>query len=155
MDDKFMSEDIRLSEEKMMAGHGGPFGAVIVQDGKIIAQGYNQVTSTNDPTAHAEIVAIRQACEKLQNFRLDNCKIYASCEPCPMCLAAIYWAGIKTVYYAATREDAARIGFADDHIYQEFAKPMEERQMTMIPLNRQQALPVMATWQQMEEKITY
>src|SRR5882724_10201313 len=119
MSDKkdFMREDIRLSFETMRSNTGGPFGAVIVKDGKIIARGYNKVVSTNDPTAHAEVVAIREACKFLKSFQLDGCEIYTSCEPCPMCMSAIYWARPDKVYYANSKSDAAKIGFDDDFIY--------------------------------------
>src|SRR5487761_1508170 len=119
----FMRRAISLSREQMEHGGGGPFGAVIVKGGVIIAEGWNRVTSTNDPTAHAEIVAIRAACAVLGSFSLGDCEIYASCEPCPMCLAAIYWARLERVYYANTRADAARIGFDDDFLYREIAAP--------------------------------
>src|SRR4051794_6746976 len=119
MNPVFMREAIRISLEMMRANQGGPFGAVVVCDGKIIGRGCNQVPSTNDPTAHAEIVAIREACQKLKTFRLNDCELYTSCEPCPMCLAAIYWARLKKVYYGNTRKDAASIGFDDEFLYDE------------------------------------
>src|SRR5580658_3538887 len=117
MNPKFMRAAIRLSLEKMRHNGGGPFGAVVVRKGKIIGRGWNRVTSANDPTAHGEIMAIRAACKRLKTFRLDDCELYTSCEPCPMCLAAIYWARLKKVYYSNTRRDAARIQFNDDLIY--------------------------------------
>ena len=116
-----------LALEKMRANNGGPFGAVIVQGEKIIAEGWNQVTSTNDPTAHAEIVAIRAACAALKSFSLEGCDIFTNCEPCPMCLGAVYWSRMRRIYYSNTRQDAARIGFDDEFIYQEIAKPMDRR----------------------------
>src|SRR5215467_14490780 len=121
MKQKFMREAIRLSIQMMRRGKGGPFGAVIVKDNKIVGRGCNQVTSASDPTAHAEIVAIREACRRLEAFQLDDCDLYTSCEPCPMCLAAIYWARIRRVFYGNTRQDAAKIEFDDDFIYREVA----------------------------------
>ena len=150
-----MAAAIRLAEEKMLAGHGGPFGAIIVRNNRIIAQGHNRVTSTNDPTAHAEIVAIRKACRKLDTFVLDDCQLYANCEPCPMCLAAIYWAKIKKVYYAATTEDAAVAGFDDKFIYYELAKQHKEKSISMVQLMRKNALSVFDTWENFADKITY
>lgn len=152
---KFMKEAIRLADEKMRQGVGGPFGAVIVKDSTIIARGCNMVTSTNDPTAHAEIVAIRNACSSLNNFSLAGCTIYVNCEPCPMCLAAIYWAGIEKVYYAATRKDAAAIGFADDFIYAEVKKETGQRAIPAEQLMRSEALTVFKAWEEYEDKILY
>ena len=127
---EFMREAIRLSVENVERGKGGPFGAVIVKDGKIIARGVNEVTSSNDPTAHAEVVAIRKACTALGTFQLQGCELYASCEPCPMCLAAIYWARPDKIYYANTKEDAAGIEFDDKFIYEEMSKPIGERSIS-------------------------
>jgi len=124
-----MREAIRLSLEKSQENCGGPFGAVVVREGEIIGRGWNQVTSKNDPTAHAEVMAIRAACKKLNTFQLDDCELYASCEPCPMCLSAIYWARIRRVFYANTRRDAARIKFDDDLIYREISRPMARRKI--------------------------
>jgi len=150
-----MKRAIEISQERMQAGFGGPFGAVIVRDNTIIAEGYNQVTSTNDPTAHAEITAIRAACQTLQTFTLSGCVIYTSCEPCPMCLAAIYWARLDHIYFTNTRSDAAKIGFDDDHIYQEIPKPLDQRLIpsTHIPLAEAQA--VFAQWEQKADKVLY
>jgi tRNA(Arg) A34 adenosine deaminase TadA len=134
---------------------GGPFGAVVVQKGKIIGRGWNCVTSANDPTAHAEISAIREACKKLKTFRLDDCELYASCEPCPMCLAAIYWARFKTIYYANTRKDAAAIQFDDDLIYREVALPVSRRKIPMKQLMRDEALKVFAEWKSKPDKVRY
>src|SRR4029079_15752444 len=120
---KFIEAAIHLSAEHMRANDGGPFGAVIVKDGEIVANGWNQVTSSNDPTAHAEVTAIRDACRRLKTFQLDDCELYTSCEPCPMCRSAIYWSRFQKVYYANTRKDAAKIAFDDDLIYREVAKP--------------------------------
>src|SRR3990167_1516342 len=128
---KFMSHAIRLSITKMVEGKGGPFGAVVVKNGKIIAEGFNKVTSTNDPSAHAEVVAIRNACKKLKSFQLTGCEIYTSCEPCPMCLGAIYWARPDRVYFANTREDAANIGFDDQFIYEEINRSIQKRKFKM------------------------
>jgi tRNA(Arg) A34 adenosine deaminase TadA len=155
MKSKFMREAIRLSFEKMRGNFGGPFGAVVVRKNKIIGRGWNRVTSTNDPTAHAEISAIRDACKKLKTFRLDDCELYVSCEPCPMCLAAIYWARLRKVYYANTRKDAARIKFDDDLIYQEVALPISRRKIPMKQLLRAEALKVFAEWKNKPDKIYY
>ena len=135
-----MREAIRLSRQKMRANQGGPFGAVIARGGKIVARGWNRVTTTNDPTAHAEIMAIRDACKKLKRFHLEDCELYTSCEPCPMCLGAIYWARIKRVFFATTRTDAAAIEFADDFIYGEFAKEAKDRAIPEQELLRSEAV---------------
>ena len=127
MQPEFMAEAIRLARTGMRRNAGGPFGAVVVRHGEIIARGWNRVTSGCDPTAHAEIVAIRRAARRLRQFQLQDCQLYSSCEPCPMCLAAIYWAGLPDVYYATTARDAAAAGFADDFLYAEFAKPPDRR----------------------------
>ena len=137
--EEFMREAIRLSIEKMQAGHGGPFGAVVVRDGQIIARGFNQVTSTNDPTCHAEVDAIRKACAALGTFQLPDCDLYTSCEPCPMCLGAIYWARPRRVFYGNTKQDAAAVGFDDQFIYDEIEKPLHERQIPMQELLREEA----------------
>ena len=155
MKSKFMLEAIRLSREKMRRGDGGPFGAVVVRRGKIIARGWNRVTSANDPTAHAEVTAIRNACRKLQTFRLDDCALYASCEPCPMCLAAIYWARIERVFYAGTRRDAAAAGFDDDLIGRELARPVSRRKIPTRQLLRGEALKIFKEWQDKPDKIRY
>src|SRR3954449_6449488 len=140
MKSQFMREAIRLSIDMMRSGKGGPFGAVVVKGNKIVGRGCNQVTSTNDPTAHAEIVAIRDACKRLKTFQLDDCELYTSCEPCPMCLSAMYWARLKKVYYANTRKDAADIDFDDDFIYTEVSRPISERKLAMHQLMRKEAL---------------
>ena len=155
MNPKFMRAAIRLSRAKMRANCGGPFGAVVVRRGKIIARGWNQVTSTNDPTAHAEVMAIRVACKKLKTFRLDDCELYTSCEPCPMCLAAVCWARLKKVFYANTRKDAANIQFDDDLIYREVARPVSRRKIPMQQLLRPEALEVFAEWKTKTDKIGY
>lgn len=155
MHGKFMREAIRLSRVKMQGGAGGPFGAVVVRRGKIIARGWNCVTSANDPTAHAEVMAIREACRKLNTFQLGDCELYTSCEPCPMCLSAIYWARLNKVYYANTRRDAAKIDFDDDLIYREVSKPVARRQIPMKQLLRAEAGKVFAAWQSKADKIVY
>lgn len=150
-----MHEAIRLAREKMRRGDGGPFGAVIVRRGQILARGWNRVTSTNDPTAHAEVNAIRAACRKLKAFRLDDCALYASCEPCPMCLAAAYWARVGKIFYAATRRDAAKIQFDDDWIYHEVARPVPRRKIPTRQLLRAEALKVFAEWAHKPDKVRY
>jgi tRNA(Arg) A34 adenosine deaminase TadA len=155
MKTKFMREAIRLSREKMRRNRGGPFGAIIVRRGKIVGCGWNCVTSTNDPTAHAEIMAIREACRRLKTFRLDDCELYASCEPCPMCLAAGYWARLRKIYYAGTRRDAAKIGFDDEWLYREVTRPVSCRKLSMKQLLRKEALEVFAEWKSKPDKIRY
>src|SRR5271170_6222329 len=137
--DSFMARALALSLENVRSGRGGPFGAAIVKDGKIIAEGMNCVTTTNDPTAHAEMVAIREACRKLQSFELPDCDIYTSCEPCPMCLGAIYWARPARVFFANAAVDASQIGFDDSLIYREIARPHAQRAIPMIQMMREQA----------------
>lgn len=151
----FMREAIHEAEEGMRRGRGGPFGCVIVRRGEVIARGSNQVTSTNDPTAHAEVTAIRAACTALKTFQLDDCELYTSCEPCPMCLAAIYWARIPTVYYGNTRRDAAAIGFDDDFVYQQIPLPPEKRTIAMRPLLRDEAQGAFRAWTEKADKIRY
>ena len=150
-----MKEAIKLSIENVERGKGGPFGAVVVKDGKIIAHGANEVTATNDPTAHAEIVAIRRACAVLNTFQLKGCELYASCEPCPMCLAAIYWARPDKIYYGNTKEDAAQIGFDDQFIYDEIRRPISERKIFTRQLLREEALAAFEKWGNSPLKITY
>jgi len=154
-DNPFMARAIEISLENVLSGRGGPFGAVVVQGGAIIAEGVNQVTSTNDPTAHAEVVAIREACRKLGLFELKDCELYTSCEPCPMCLGAIYWARPARVYFGNTANDAAKIGFDDSLIYHETAKPHSERKIPMIPLMREKALEAFRAWEQKGDKTLY
>jgi tRNA(Arg) A34 adenosine deaminase TadA len=139
----------------MEAGHGGPFGAVIVHENQILSEGWNQVTSINDPTAHAEIVAIRSAASKLGRFSLEGCTLYTSCEPCPMCLAATYWARVDRLVYAAAREDAAAVGFDDDAIYRELALPVAKRSLPMQQMLRVEAVRVFAEWRDKADKIRY
>ncbi|HSQ98032.1 MAG TPA: nucleoside deaminase [Rickettsiales bacterium] len=152
---KFMQEAIKCSFDGMNSNAGGPFGAVIVKDGEIIARGWNKVTSTNDPTAHAEIVTIREACKKLSTFDLSGCELYTSCEPCPMCLAAIYWSKIGKIYYGNTKKDAANIGFDDDFIYEEFALPIEKRSIPMEQLDREDSIKSFEKWAEKNDKIKY
>lgn len=151
----FMREAIKLSIDKMRAGIGGPFGAVVVKDGEIIARGFNKVTSSNDPTAHAEVVAIREACDKLGTFQLDDCEIYTSCEPCPMCLGAIYWARPKKVYFGNTKADAAAIDFDDQFIYDELEVSLDSRKLPMIPLLRDEANAAFVEWKEKTDKVEY
>ena len=152
---EFMQEAIRLSLSNVEEGKGGPFGAIVVKDGKIIARGTNCVTAHNDPTAHAEVVAIREACKVLNTFQLTGCEIYASCEPCPMCLAAIYWARPDKLYYANSKEDAAAIQFDDKFIYEEIAKPVTERKLFTQQLLRDEALLAFEKWNESIKKISY
>ncbi len=153
--DQHMLRAIQLSAERMRAGKGGPFGAVIVKDGEIVAEGFNQVTTSNDPTAHAEVMAIRRACEALGTFSLEGCTIYTSCEPCPMCLSAIYWARLEAIYFANTREDAADIGFDDDFLYREIPKPLSERQILTEKIDLTEAREVFEEWRVKPDKVMY
>lgn len=150
-----MARAISLAVENVRAGRGGPFGAVVVKNGKIIAEGTNQVTSANDPSAHAEIVAIRKACKELGSFELRGCQIYTSCEPCPMCLGAIYWARPSRVYYASTKRDAEQAGFDDSFIYREIKRPLSRRRIPMKPLMRREALAAFAAWSASAGKVEY
>ena len=149
-----MKRAIELSVENVDKG-GGPFGSVIVKNNKIIAEGANKVTTTNDPTAHGEIVAIREACKKLKNFNLNGCELYSTCEPCPMCLSAIYWARIKKIYYANTRKDAQKINFDDSLIYSELQKNINGRQIPMIQMMRSEALKAFELWNKKIDKVKY
>ena len=150
-----MQRAIELSLENVRSGVGGPFAALVVRDGAVVATGTNQVTTAKDPTAHAEVVAIRGACQALHNFQLSDCELYTTCEPCPMCMGAIYWARLSRVYYANTRDDAARIGFDDSFIYDQLAIPLGERKIPMIPLMREEALDAFRAWESSQTKITY
>ncbi len=152
---EFLIEAIRLSKENITDGLGGPFGAVIVKDGKIIGEGKNEVLESKDPTAHAEIQAIRNASKHINNYDLEGCEIYTSCEPCPMCLAAIYWARIGNIFYANTKNDAADIGFDDDFIYKELSLPEDERKIKMVRYNMEDAKKVFLDWIKLENKILY
>ncbi|NNK81777.1 MAG: nucleoside deaminase [Flavobacteriaceae bacterium] len=154
-DSYFMQRAIDLAEKGIDSNSGGPFGAVVVKNNEIIAEGFNKVTSTNDPTAHAEIVAIKEACKKLGSFQLDGCIIYTSCEPCPMCLGAIYWARPKKVFYACNREDAAIIDFDDQLIYDEIEKNIEDRQIDFSNLMRKNAIKVFEKWKNKTDKTEY
>ncbi len=151
----FMVEAIELSRKNVQEGTGGPFAAIVVRDGEVIARGTNSVTSTNDPTAHAELVAIREACKKLKTFRLVGCELYATCEPCPMCLGAIYWARLDKVYFAGSRDDAARIGFDDLWIYQELSLPLPKRKVRMTQMMRDEALVAFRDWVEKADRVPY
>ncbi|WP_340110843.1 nucleoside deaminase [Maribellus mangrovi] len=154
-DRKFMRAAIQLAEKGMKMNAGGPFGAVVVKNGEIIAEGFNRVTSYNDPTAHAEIIAIREACRKLGTFQLDDCEIYTSCEPCPMCLGAIYWARPKKIYYACTREDAASANFDDQFIYDELELKIDERRVDFENIIREEGLYLFSNWINKNDKKEY
>jgi guanine deaminase len=150
-----MRRAIELSLEMMRSGGGGPFGAVVVKDGVVIAEGFNQVTATNDPTAHAEVVALRRACRELSTFDLAGCEIYTSCEPCPMCLAAIYWARLDRIYYANDRRDAGKIGFLDDFLYHEVALPLEQRSIPVQRMMQAEGWAVFEEWDRKPDKVKY
>jgi guanine deaminase len=152
---EFMLQAIRLATENVTSGRGGPFGAVIVKDGKVIATGANQVTTINDPTAHAEIIALRNACQVLGTFKLEGCELYTSCEPCPMCLAATYWARCSAIYFGCTAADAAKAGFDDEFLYAQLSKPMSERSMPMANLSPQEAWKAFAAWIESDDKVEY
>ena len=154
MKNKFMARAIELSIESVNTG-GGPFGSVIAKDEKVIAEGSNKVTSTNDPTAHGEIVAIRQACKNLSDFNLNGCELYSTCEPCPMCLSAIYWAHVDKIYYANTRDDAQKIDFDDSSIYSELFKNIKKRKIPMIQMMRDEALKAFELWNKKTDKVKY
>lgn len=150
-----MTKAITLSEKAVENEEGGPFGCIVVKDDRIVGRGYNRVTSDNDPTAHAEIIAIRDACKNLGTFHLEECEIYTSCEPCPMCMGAIYWAHPRAVYYANTRHDADRIGFGDSFIYDELVKPMQERSIPFLRIKISDAFEVFEHWDHKQDKISY
>ena len=154
MKNKFMTRAIELSIESVNSG-GGPFGSIIVKNDKVIAEGSNKVTLNNDPTAHGEIVAIRKACKSLNNFNLSGCELYSTCEPCPMCLSAIYWAHIEKVYYANTRDDAQKIDFDDSLIYSELLKNIKKRKILMVQMMRNEALKAFELWNKKTDKIKY
>jgi tRNA(Arg) A34 adenosine deaminase TadA len=154
-ENEFMARAIELAIKNVRAGRGGPFAAIVVRRGQIVAEGTNLVTSTNDPTAHAEMVAIRKACRKLGSFQLTDCEIYATCEPCPMCMGAIYWARPARVWFAATRADAARAGFDDAHIYQQLRLPHRRRGLPIQHLMRSEALAAFQEWQRKQDRIRY
>jgi guanine deaminase len=155
MTNPFMARAIELAIENVRSGRGGPFGAIVVRDGKIIAEASNAVTTANDPTAHAEVLAIRAACTKLGVFELRGCELYTSCEPCPMCLGAIYWARPDRVYFGGSAADASRVGFDDSFIYREIAQPHSARKIPMIQLMRDEALESFRTWEVQPNKIPY
>lgn len=150
-----MLQAIDLAKKGMLAGNGGPFGCIIVKDGKIVGQGSNMVLKTKDPTAHAEVVAIRDACKNLDNFQLDGCEVYTSCEPCPMCLGAIFWARPSKVFYACTKNDAAEAGFDDDFIYQEIEVKPADRKIPMNSLLREESLKAFELWKEKGDKTLY
>jgi guanine deaminase len=155
MDNPFMARAIQLALENVRSGSGGPFGSVIVKDGDVVAEAANRVTATNDPTAHAEVLAIRQACQKLGLFELRGCHLYTSCEPCPMCLGAIYWARIDKVYFGSLAADAAKAGFDDSAIYAEIAQSHAQREIPMIQIMREEALAAFRAWEEKPGKILY
>jgi len=155
MNPEFMRQAVRLSVRMMRQGRGGPFGAIVVKGKRVVGRGCNQVTSIHDPTAHAEIVAIRDACRRLGTFQLPDCELYTSCEPCPMCLAAIYWARIPAVYYANSRKDAASIAFDDALIYRELALPIRRRRLVMKRLLADEAIAAFKEWERKTDKVRY
>lgn len=155
LDEKFMMRAMAIAQDGVDSNHGGPFGCVIAKDGQIIGEGCNRVTSTNDPTAHAEIVAIRDACNNLRSFQLEGCVVYTTCEPCPMCLGAIYWARPAGIFFAGTREDAAAAGFDDKLFYDEFEKPNENRHLKMANLLRGEAQKLFYNWTEKTDKTIY
>lgn len=155
MDERFMRRAIALAVENVESGRGGPFGAVVVRDGEVIAEGTNQVTTSHDPTAHAEVLAIREACKKLGDFHLPGCEIYTSCEPCPMCLGAVYWARLDRIWYAARREQAAAAGFSDELIYQEIPRSPRDRTIPSRPLLDDAADRPFEAWRRKQDKVPY
>jgi guanine deaminase len=155
MQNGFMQRAIDLSIENVRTGGGGPFAAVVVRGDDIVGTGVNRVTSSNDPTAHAEVVAIREACQRLATFQLSGCDLYTTCEPCPMCLGAIYWARLDCIFYGNTRDDAAKIGFDDALMYEEVCGPLDHRKIPMLPLMREQALEAFREWERSASKVPY
>jgi guanine deaminase len=153
--EKFIKEAIEMAAENVKNGNGGPFGALIVKDGKVIGRGVNRVTSTNDPTAHAEVMAIRDACKNIDNFKLEGAVIYASCEPCPMCLSAVYWARISAIYFAANNTDASQAGFDDSLIYKEIPLPHEKRAIPIRRVHTETANKPFDVWVKMEQRVDY
>jgi guanine deaminase len=152
---EFMLQAIQLATDNVTSGRGGPFGAVVVKDGKVIATGTNQVTAANDPTAHAEVTAIRNACTSLGHFQLDGCDVYTSCEPCPMCLAALYWSRCRAIYFGNCAADAARVGFDDSFLYEEVKKPLSERTIPIVRMLPEQAWESFAAWEKSAFKVDY
>jgi tRNA(Arg) A34 adenosine deaminase TadA len=155
MNEQWIDRVIQLAIQNVRSGQGGPFASLVVRDGAILAEGANLVTSTNDPCAHAEIVAIRRACQKLGSFELRGCEIYSSCEPCPMCLGAIYWGRLSSLYFAASKEDASKAGFDDSFIYQEFRRGLDQRKIPMVRVMNQRALDPFRAWEQQPNKVPY
>ena len=155
MNNRFMARAIQLSIEGVRSGCGGPFGALIVRNGEILSEAVNQVTSTNDPTAHAEVLAIRRACEKLGTFELRDCVLYTSCEPCPMCLGAVYWARLSHIYFGNTAGEAAKIGFDDSFLYKEIQRPHSRRRIPTTQMMRDEALEGFRVWSEKPDKIPY
>ena len=155
MNPQFMTRAIQLAIENVRSGKGGPFGAVVAKDGSLVAEGVNQVTRTSDPTAHAEVLAIRAACQRLGLFELKGCDLYTSCEPCPMCLGAIYWARVSRVYFGTLAADASKIGFDDSAIYHEIVQPHSQRKIPMIQMMRDEALAPFRAWQETPAKVPY
>lgn len=153
--EELIVEAVEMAAANAGSGQGGPFGAIIVKDGRVIGRGVNQVTGTNDPTAHAEVVAIRDACKNIGHFRLEGATIYASCEPCPMCLSAIYWARISTIYFAADNTDASKAGFDDSYIYKEVRLPLEERSIPIKKIDTEIASKPFDAWISLDQKIDY
>jgi tRNA(Arg) A34 adenosine deaminase TadA len=151
----FMARAIQLAVDNVRSGRGGPFGCVVVKDGKVVSEGVNRVTATNDPTAHAEMLAIRGACQKLLCFELKGCELYTSCEPCPMCLSAIYWARIDKIYYGGLAEDAAKAGFDDSAIYAEIRQPLAQRKIPMVQTMREEALAAFRAWEDSPGRTVY
>jgi guanine deaminase len=152
---EFMLQAIQLATDNVTSGRGGPFGAVVVKDGRVIATGANQVTASNDPTAHAEVTAIRNACTALGHFRLDDCDVYTSCEPCPMCLAALYWSRCRAIYFGNCAADAAKVGFDDSFLYEEVKKPLSERTIPIVRMLPEQAWESFAAWEKSSFKVNY
>jgi tRNA(Arg) A34 adenosine deaminase TadA len=153
--EKFMTEALRLARDNLNKGNGGPFGALVVKDGEIIATGVNRVIELNDPSAHAEIIAIRNACRKLNTYQLSDCEIYSSCEPCPMCMGAIYWSRLKKIYFAAVREDVEKAGFDDNYIYHELAKGINDRNIPAEQLLQDEAIKIFNLWKELDLGIRY
>ena len=154
-DAEFMRQAIQLASDNVVSGRGGPFGAVVVKDGEVIATGANQVTASNDPTAHAEVTAIRNACQALGHFQLDGCDVYTSCEPCPMCLAALYWSRCRAIFYGNSAADASRVGFDDSFLYEEVRKPMDQRAIPMAQMMAAEAWESFAAWDKSPFKVSY
>lgn len=151
----WMEKAVQLALENVLQSHGGPFGAIVVKDGRIVGTGCNEVTATNDPTAHAEVQAIREACRSLNTFQLTDCELYTSCEPCPMCLGAIYWARPKAVYFASTKQDAAKIGFDDQFIYEQIGIPLRERTIPFVQIHPENYLSPFEAWAKSQSKVEY